>query len=322
LLAWHALPPQVSPLGQIGRAGNAVALATSPDGKWLVSGGDDSQATVWDLETGEIVETLPGNFGTMYAMEFSADSQLLATANMTGTVKVWRVKDWSLEGALLDAKRQVRCVAFSPDGRWLASGGTDRKLLITDLQSWETAAEKGEQDLWVEGVAFSPDGSRLYTVTGSWDPKDQPVAATLTAWKVMAGKDKFELEPIKTIKTHSGSTDNLAVTPDGLHIVTAGSGAGAVDEVAGGSASAPFAAQRSGAGDGRRPLGRPLRLERANGALPGDVCGTHEPRLRCRRNAGWTIVDFGRRGRPPALLARPQPRSRRRAEEVSEERGG
>src|SRR4029077_1330227 len=79
LLAWHSLPPKISPLGQIARAGNAVAVATSPDGKWLVSGGDDSQATVWDLASGEIVETLPGNFGTMYAMVFSADSELLAT---------------------------------------------------------------------------------------------------------------------------------------------------------------------------------------------------------------------------------------------------
>lgn len=222
LLAWHARPSQVSPLGQIARAGNAVALATSPDGKWLVSGGDDSQATVWDLATGEIVETLPGNFGTMYAIQFSADSGLLATANMTGTVKIWRVKDWSLEGSLLNPQRQVRCVAFSPNGRWLASGGSDRKLLVTDTQSWDTALETSEQDLWVEGAAFSPDGARLYSVTGSWDPKDQPAASTLTAWRVTAGKDKLELEPIKKIKAHAGTTDNLVVTPDGRHVITAG----------------------------------------------------------------------------------------------------
>jgi WD40 repeat protein len=223
LLAWSALPPQVSPLGQIGQAGNAVALATSPDGKWLVAGGDDSQATVWDLATGEIVEVLPGNMGTMYAIAFSADSQLLATANLTGTVKIWRVKDWSLEAAILNPQRQVRCVAFSPNGRWLASGGSDRKLVITETQNWDTAVEKPEQDLWVEGVAFSPDGTRLYSVTGSWDPKDQPVTSTLTAWKVMPGKDKLELEPIKKISAHGGTTDNLVLTPDGGHVITGGS---------------------------------------------------------------------------------------------------
>lgn len=222
LLAWTALPPQISPLGQIERVGNAVALATSPDGKWLVAGGDDSQATVWDLATGEIVESLPGNTGTMYAIRFSANGEFLATANLTGTVKVWRVKDWSLEGALLDPRRQVRCVAFSPDGRWLASGGHDRRLLITDTQTWDTVAEKPDQDLWVEGIAFSPDGTRLYSVTGSWDAKDQPVTSMLTAWKVTPGKDKLALEPIKKIAAHDGTTDNLVLTTDGRHVITGG----------------------------------------------------------------------------------------------------
>jgi WD40 repeat protein len=197
-------------------------LATSPDGKWLVSGGDDSQATIWDLATGEIVETLPGNFGTIYAIAFSPDNEYLATANMTGTVKVWKVKDWSLEAALLNPEHHIRCVAFSPNGRWLASGGSDRTLVITDTRNWETALEKPDQDLWVEGVTFSPDGANLYTVTGSWNPKDQPVASTLTAWRIAVVKDKLELEPIKKIAAHGGTTDNVVVTPDGRHVLTGG----------------------------------------------------------------------------------------------------
>jgi WD40 repeat protein len=222
ILVWHALPPKVAPLAQIPRAGNAVAVATSPDGKWLVSGGDDSQATVWDLATGEIVETLPGNFGTMYAIAFSNDSAFMATANMTGAVKVWRVKDWSLEGVVLNPDRHVRCVAFSPSGRWLASGRSDRKLVITDTRSWETAVETPEQELWVEGAAFSPDGALLYTVTGSWAASDQPATATLTAWKVIEEQDKLKLEPIKKIKAHGGTVDNVVVSPDGRQVVTAG----------------------------------------------------------------------------------------------------
>lgn len=222
LLVWRAEAPQFKPLGSIARTGNAVALATSPDGKWLVAGGDDSQATVWDLSSGEIVATLPGNFGTMYAIAFSADSSRLATANLTGTVKVWRVADWSLENVRHDAKRQVRSLAFSPSGRWLAVGSNDRKLIVVDTEDWETVAEEAEQDLWVEGVAFSPDGTLLYSVTGSWDPNDQPVTATLTAWKVMAAEDTFKLRPVRRIKAHRGSTDNLVVTPDGRHVVTGG----------------------------------------------------------------------------------------------------
>ena len=222
LLVWRSIPPRVSPLARIRRAGNAVALATSSDGKWLAAGGDDAQVTVWNLATGEIAETLPGGAGTIYACQFSADSQMLASANLAGTVKVWRVRDWTLEGSLLNPQRPIRSVAFSPDGRWLATGSSDRSLFITDTRSWETLVEKPNQDHWVEGLAFSPDGSRLYSITGSWDPKDQPVSATLTAWNITTekGKPGLELEPLKKITAHAGTSDNLVVTPDARHVVT------------------------------------------------------------------------------------------------------
>ena len=137
-------------------------------------------------------------------IQFSANGELLATANLTGTVKVWRVKDWSLEGALLDPRRQVRCVAFSPDGRWLATGGTDRTLLITDTQTWDTVAQKPDQDHWVEGVAFSSDGTRLYSATGSWDARDQPVTSTLTAWKITPIKDKLNSSQSRRLRRTAG----------------------------------------------------------------------------------------------------------------------
>lgn len=222
LLVWRAVPPRVPPLARIRRVGNAVALAASADGKWLAGGGDDAQVTVWNLATGEIVETLPGGAGTIYACQFSADSQMLATANLNGLVKVWRVKDWTLQGSHLNPKRKVRSVAFSPDGRWLAIGGSDRSLSIIETKEWETIVEKPGQDHWVEGLAFSPDGSRLYSITGSWDHGDQPVSSTLTVWKVATKKDQpgLEIEPLKKITAHGATSDNLVVTPDGRYVVT------------------------------------------------------------------------------------------------------
>jgi WD40 repeat protein len=229
LLVWQAQPPRLSPLARIRRAGNAVAVTVSPDGKWLAAGGDDSQITIWKFETGEKVESLPAGGGTVYALQFSPDSRLLASATLGGTTKVWGVKEWNLEGSLLNPNRLARCVAFSPDGRWLATGGSDRKLVVTDTQTWETAVEKADQDRWVEGVAFSPDGRMLYSVTGSWDPADQPIPAMLTAWKIQRGKDgdALELEPVKTVKAHANTSDNVVVTPDSRVVIT-GSGDGGI----------------------------------------------------------------------------------------------
>lgn len=222
LRVWSVIPPRQSPLARIRRAGNAVSVTTSPDGKWLAAGGDDSQITIWDLETGRQVESLPAGGGTVYACQFSSDSRLLATATLGGTVKVWGVGEWTLEGSLLNPNRAVRCVGFSPGGRWLAMGRTDRTLVVTDTHTWDTVAEKPNQNLGVEGIAFSPDGKKLYSVTGSWAAADYPAAAMLSAWRIERGKEAgaLNLELVKTVRAHERSSDNLVVTPDSRFVVT------------------------------------------------------------------------------------------------------
>jgi WD40 repeat protein len=222
LAVWQAVPEPKEPLAERAVKGNAVAVAVSPDGKWLAAGGDDSQASVWNLETGDLVRTFPTN-GTLYVCRFSPDSQLLATGSLGGMVKVWNLKTGSLEGSFFENAQGIRSMAFSPDGRWLATGGMDKCLRVIDLRRWEVVHQQPSQPVWVEGVAFSPSGKHLYSVTGSWDPGDQPAKAMLTKWKVMVaegGSSPLMLEAVKTIEAHAVGSENVAVTDDGKWVVT------------------------------------------------------------------------------------------------------
>jgi len=73
----------------LGYETSVYSVAISPDGQTLVTGGGEMQ--LWDLATGDLQETLPGNhiFGNVSAVEFSPDGQTLVSGDAS-SLKIWR----------------------------------------------------------------------------------------------------------------------------------------------------------------------------------------------------------------------------------------
>src|SRR5262249_22239806 len=67
------------------------ALASSPDGKRLVSGAGytDSVARVWDPLTGKEIGRLLGHADGVEAAAYTPDGKLAATGSQDGTVRLW-----------------------------------------------------------------------------------------------------------------------------------------------------------------------------------------------------------------------------------------
>jgi WD40 repeat protein len=154
-----------------GHRAPVLALAFSPDGRTLASGGQEALC-LWRLpEEGED-ESLTLFFRQsrnwpVINLAFSPDGQSLAGSCGFKDLFLWRVTP---EGLTLDCERSpdngpVRSLAFSPDGRTLAVGGTG-------IWSWsvgETLAERPDRLLdgkaWlVQSVAFTAAGDRLRTL--------------------------------------------------------------------------------------------------------------------------------------------------------------
>jgi WD40 repeat protein len=180
-------------------AGFAYRLAFRPDGKQLVTCGDDHTARVWDAGTGKPVRELTGHAGPVYGTAWSPDGKRIATASTDGTVRVWD----AVTGAELFALRppqkvpwQAFRVAFSPDGKRLAASGDKGFVRVWEL---ETRAEvftlSGVHTQTVEPIVFSPDGKAL--VSGGHD-------GLIVWWDLTTGK------PREVLRGHTGGVFALA----------------------------------------------------------------------------------------------------------------
>ncbi|MFO0889428.1 MAG: WD40 repeat domain-containing protein [Isosphaeraceae bacterium] len=73
------------------------AVAISPDGRRLATGGDDRLIKLWDTATFDEIFTLRGHQSGVIALAFSPDGRRLVSGSIDHTAKVWDIEAPSLE---------------------------------------------------------------------------------------------------------------------------------------------------------------------------------------------------------------------------------
>jgi WD40 repeat protein len=225
-----------------------LALAFSPEGKWLATAGGDHRLRLWDLETLQAEVVLPHHTDAVHAVAWSPDGTRLASGGSDQTVRIFDTKTWKILATLEGHSAPVLAVALLADGR-AVSAGEDAIVRVWDVAGKKQIAALEGHSGSVRAIAIAPGGATIATAGDDksvklWDAASlqprasinghqQPVLCLAfspqgkTLASGAAGGGLHYLDPArgtvrKTTSTHSGRITGIAFLPEAEGVLSAG----------------------------------------------------------------------------------------------------
>jgi WD40 repeat protein len=197
-------------------------LAVTPDGKTIVTAGEEHDVCLWEMDTGRLIRRF--HTGDLYPRGFALapGGQLVALGGFriidnarpsVGSIQMRNTVTGKVvrEIVIKDDRMDSLGLAFSPDGKLLASLNGNGVARLTEVATGiELLREQFPRD-YAGPIRFSPDGTSLAVASG-------PNARKVFLWEWEKGK------PPREIPVRPRGARSLDFSPDGKTLATGDDG--------------------------------------------------------------------------------------------------
>jgi WD40 repeat protein/serine/threonine protein kinase len=188
-----------------GHTAAARQVAFSPDGRRLVSVGEDARVIVWDFASRKRLATLTDHAGAVTTVGFSPDGKWFATGGADKTAIVWDAATFERVATLRDHGEAVTAAAFTPDGKYLATASCepDARTVLWGVGRWKKVRELQFGNCWGT-LPFTSDSRHV-------------VDRRMGVWELETGRNVAPSSP-------DLEANWVSLSPDGKLAVSATSG--------------------------------------------------------------------------------------------------
>jgi WD40 repeat protein len=143
-------------------------VAALPDGKRMLTTGQDRVTILWNIETGEELRRMEGNDKSGAGAALAPDGRHAALACWDRSILYFETETLTEVRRLTGHKGWPASMAFTPDGRRLLAGCEEKTIHLWDVATGKQVCEFGDGFRGPAGVlGIAADGKEA--LVNSWD---------------------------------------------------------------------------------------------------------------------------------------------------------
>lgn len=178
----------------------------SPDGKYIVSAGENHEVDLWDVKKQIKIRSMKGHDNRVYCSAFSPDGGNIISSSYDGSIIIWETKTGKLLHKINGHTQPVTKAFYNPNGKTIASASWDGTIKIWETSNFHELRKISAHNGYIISISYSPDGNFIASASAD---------STACIWDLNSGKQIIKLDG------HKGAVLSVSYSPNGRNILTA-----------------------------------------------------------------------------------------------------